>query len=816
MDSIIEIIRKIETPLLFGSEHSFKHLHLLKDLDGVMKKYLNELDNSFSNFNIMTEKKPLLRDRLAELRNAMNDFDSCSYESKKVRIETALKALYEIKLETNSSPIRDHDYDTKCACFEKLAMPIKVTKGIGPKIALLLEKKGLKTIEDMLYFIPRQYEDRRAIKTISSLIIGRKETVVGEVTCSQMRYYGKKKIFEVTIDDNHGIIKAKWFRGNQSYLKTTFTKGKRIILTGEVSAYFSELEMLHPDFEVIDKYHDSSDMLHFGRIVPIYSEAEGLHQKNIRRIMMEVVTRYSKYVLSPIPKDICLKRQFGNISDSITNVHFPGINENIETFNALQSMFHKRLIYDELFFFELGMALRKKGNALERGNSFKRGGRLLVKFYKMLPFSLTKEQEKAIRDIEDDMVKPFPMNRLLQGDVGCGKTVVAMASMITACENGYQAVIMAPTEILAEQHHARIAQWAEKLELKVAIITGSRSLSEKRKMSNQIKSGDFNIIIGTHALIQDEVTFNKLGLVIIDEQHRFGVIQRATIRKKGQSPHVLVMTATPIPRTLAMTVYGDLDYSVINEMPPGRKPIRTKVFYEHQRNRVYEFVHKELAKGNQVFIVYPFVEESENLDLKDATRMAAVLQKDIFPEYRIGLIHGRTKGRDKDKIMLAFLEKKIQILVSTTIIEVGIDVPNASMMIIEHADRFGLSQLHQLRGRIGRGQASSYCILMADQGGTPDSKRRLRIMEDTNDGFRIAEEDLAIRGPGEFMGTRQSGVPDFRIANIVRDFRILYEAKEDANTVIEGDPHLKRPEHQAMKAVLLHRWAGRLDLAKTS
>jgi ATP-dependent DNA helicase RecG len=413
------------------------------------------------------------------------------------------------------------------------------------------------------------------------------------------------------------------------------------------------------------------------------------------------------------------------------------------------------------------------------------------------------------------MGSEFSMNRLLQGDVGCGKTVVSMAAMACACENGYQAAIMAPTEILAEQHYSNIKEWASLLGLEVAILTGSKKTAERRNACEKIESGDVDIIIGTHALIQEGVEFKKLGFVVIDEQHRFGVVQRATIRGKGINPDVLVMTATPIPRSLAMTIYGDLDISVIDEMPPGKKPIRTKVFYEKHREKVYEIIAKELEKGNQIFIVYPLVEESETLDLKDATRMAEHLQKDIFPEYRVGLIHGRMKGAEKDEIMAGFSERKVDILVSTTVIEVGIDIPQASLMVIEHAERFGLSQLHQLRGRVGRSDIPSYCILLASYARSDTSRKRLRMMEETNDGFRIAEEDLVIRGPGEFMGTRQSGLPDFRVANILRDGRILNEARKEAFLLVENDPFLEKPEHEVLKDVLMKRWEGRLDLAKT-
>ncbi|MFA5756128.1 MAG: ATP-dependent DNA helicase RecG, partial [Smithellaceae bacterium] len=403
----------------------------------------------------------------------------------------------------------------------------------------------------------------------------------------------------------------------------------------------------------------------------------------------------------------------------------------------------------------------------------------------------------------------------LQGDVGSGKTLVAMSAMVTVCENGYQAALMAPTEILARQHEATLSAWAGPVGLRVVLLTGGMNGAARTEALERIRSGEADIIIGTHALIQENVDFRKLGLVVIDEQHRFGVMQRVALRNKGLSADVLVMTATPIPRTLAMTVYGDLDVSVIDEMPPGKKPVRTLVMGENRREAVYEAIRKELAGNHQAFIVYPLVEQSENLDLKDATKMAEHLQKDIFPNVRVGLIHGKMKDREKDAVMRDFQENQIAILVSTTVIEVGIDVPRASLMVIEHAERFGLSQLHQLRGRVGRRDIPSTCILLADYKASGDARKRLKIMENTTDGFVLAEEDLAIRGPGDFLGTRQSGLPDFRIASIIRDARILNDAKEDAFALIVRDPLLAKPEHAILKETLIAKWQGKLDLART-
>jgi len=518
---------------------------------------------------------------------------------------------------------------------------------------------------------------------------------------------------------------------------------------------------------------------------------------------------------NPIPERICRKHRLKEIREAIRQVHFPESDQEIESYQEARSDAHRTLIYDEFFFFQLAMALRKRGDVLEKGIAFRPGDEMLTRFYRTLPFTLTSAQKRVIAEIERDMTSVRNMNRLLQGDVGSGKTVVSMAAMIIACENGYQAAMMAPTEILAEQHYRNFRVWSEMVGLKIELLTGGLKTAEKKASQLRLLKGEIDIAIGTHALIQEGVVFRNLGLVVIDEQHHFGVIQRAALRKKGIMPDVLVTTATPIPRTLAMTVYGDLDVSVIDELPPGKKEIRTKVFFETQRKRVYEIVRREVQKGNQVFIVYPLVDESDNLDLKDAKRMAEHLQKEIFPEYKIGLIHGRMKGAEKNQIMAAFIGKRVQILVSTTVIEVGIDIPDASLMVIEHAERFGLSQLHQLRGRVGRSDIPSFCILLAHHSRSDDARRRLRIMEETNDGFRIAEEDLAIRGPGEFMGTRQAGLPDFRLANIIRDGRILNDAKTDAFTLVEEDPRLEKPEHQLLRETLLHRWGGRLDLVKS-
>jgi ATP-dependent DNA helicase RecG len=817
MESLEKIVEKMEAPLSFAAGNSFSRIALVKNLESVMTALVRQLQDGIQ-CETSTRKGKLRRISLA-LMNLFNGYDRLSTELRRNRLAKALHHLSEFKSILKSQPAEEHgsvsELEKREGALDFLSLPIQSVRGVGPRVAELLARKNLTTIEDLFYFLPRRYEDRRTVSRISETVPGTKQTVVGRIASAEMRFYGRnrRRIFEVTFDDGDGILKAKWFKGREAFLRGTFKPGRRFILTGEVVGFPFEKEMIHPDFEIIDEHEDQ--LLNFKRIVPVYSETEGLHQKTIRRIIWQVVRDFAPLMRSSIPERICGNRGLIDITEALRQVHFPPSDQEMGPYQEMRSEAHRRLVYDEFFYFQLGMALRKRGGLLEQGIAFSKSGESLERFYSLLPFTLTSAQRRVITEIERDMTAVRGMNRLLQGDVGCGKTVVSMAAMLIACENGYQAAIMAPTEILAEQHYRNLKLWSDKLGLKSELLTGGLKTAERRQLQERLEKGEIDIAVGTHALIQEEVAFRRLGLVVIDEQHRFGVVQRAALRKKGTVPDVLVMTATPIPRTLAMTVYGDLDVSVIDELPPGKKPVRTKVFSEGQRSRVYEIVHREVRKGNQVFIVYPLVEESENLDLKDATRMAEHLQEKIFPDCRIGLVHGRMKGTEKDQVMADFITKKTQILVSTTVIEVGIDVPEASLMVIEHAERFGLSQLHQLRGRVGRSDIPSFCILMTQYSRSEDARKRLRIMEETTDGFRIAEEDLAIRGPGEFMGTKQSGLPDFRVANILRDGRILGEAKADAFALVEDDPALERPDHHPLREALLRRWGGRLELAKT-
>jgi len=696
---------------------------------------------------------------------------------------------------------------------ERLATPIRYVKGVGPAISRLLEKKGIKTIEDALYFLPLRYEDRRKVSSFSSLNIGDKAVVVGDVLSAKEYGYRWRKVFQVILSDGTGLLKAVWYHYNRAYFYKVFEKGKRFILYGEVKNYRGEKQVAHPDYELLGKvsrnpFTPEGDSLNFGRLVPIYSEVEGVYPGTLRRIMKYTADCYSQMAEDILPPSLRSALHLMELPRAFYQAHFPDDAE-------LASRARHRLIFDEFFLLELGLGLRRRGAELEKGIAMPDPvgpNSLCARLRSILPFSFTSAQEKALDDIRKDMAKPHPMNRLLQGDVGCGKTIVALCAALTAVDNGHQVGIMAPTEILSEQHYLTIKRWTEPLGLRSCLITSDLRGKERDSVISELSAGRIDIAVGTHAVIQEGVDFKTLGLGIIDEQHRFGVIQRSLLKKKGFSPHILVMTATPIPRTLAMTLYGDLDLTVIDEMPPGRKNVETHVLHEREREKAYKIIREEIRKGRQAFIVYPLVEESEKLDLKNAVEMHRLLQSNVFPDLRVGLLHGRMSSEEKEETMLSFKEKKVDILACTTVIEVGIDIPNATIMMVEHAERFGLSQLHQLRGRIGRGEHPSQCLLLSEYKKSDDARRRLAIMEKTHDGFKIAEEDLDIRGPGEFFGTRQSGLPDFRVGHILRDSRILAEARQEAFALLEMDPGLENTDHRLIRAAVAERWKGRLEL----
>ncbi len=715
--------------------------------------------------------------------------------------------------ERAQSPVRDS------INRKNLETSMQFIKGVGPKLAELLGRKGIATVEDALYLLPNRYEDRRQVLPVAKLRPGATSVFAGEIVSADVvSTKGGRRFFEALVRDASGTISCKWFNFNPAFLKKSWKRGRRGIFTGLVSQFGLQREVHHPDVEWLAEGETveavmARDPVTFGRLVPVYPLTEGLHQKTLRKVMKEVVDRFAPCVESALPPTMAQRQGLLPLSDALRTVHFPGEDSDQRLLEEGRNPAHRTLVFDEFFFLELGLALKKRGVVVEPGISFSVNHTFTKPLLKLLPFSLTNAQRRVLAEIKEDMMAPHPMHRLVQGDVGCGKTLVALMAALVAVENGYQVAIMAPTEILAEQHYLNIHRWCDELGVQVALLTSSLKGKAKSEALDRVARGEAQIVVGTHAVIQEKVEFHRLGLGIVDEQHRFGVIQRGLLRKKGENPDILVMTATPIPRTLAMTVFGDLSLSVIDELPPGRTPVETRVCFESRRGQVYGIIREEVAKGHQTYVIYPLVEETEKSDLKAATQMAEHLANDIFPELRLGILHGRMKPEEKEAVMRSFKEREIDILVATTVIEVGIDVPNATVMVIEHAERFGLSQLHQLRGRVGRGSGRSRCILMTPGKLSEDGEKRLRVMEATTDGFRIAEADLEIRGPGDFLGTRQAGLPDFRVANILRDGRILEAARGEAFTVVERDPELALPEYANLRTELARRWGGRLELA---
>jgi ATP-dependent DNA helicase RecG len=687
-----------------------------------------------------------------------------------------------------------------------LDTPVQYLKGVGPKISSLLAKKDIHNVVDALHWFPRTYEDRKSATAIQDLIPGQLVSFVGRVALYREIPMGRtvRRIHEIIFKDETGKISAKWFRVPFRNYFSNYKAGALVRVTGEVKAYRGSTEIHHPDLRLLDE--DGTDPTEDGDagLLPIYSETEGLNQKLIRKIIGNVLSTTAHGLQETVPEWILKKYNLPGLKESLLKVHQPGEDDPLK-WQEFRDPHQKRLIFEEFFWLELLIARSRAGISLEDGPPMKAKNILSQGLRKVLPFTLTDGQEKCLAEITGDLLKPHPMHRLVQGDVGCGKTIVAMLAAALVVDNGFQAAIMAPTEILAEQHFLKARELFEPLGIKVGFLSGGKKEKESNATKKEIENGNYQVIVGTHALIQDDVLFKNLGLVVIDEQHRFGVKQRSQLKQKGLSPHFLVMTATPIPRTLAMTVYGDLDFSVIKEMPKGRLPITTRTVYENKRSVVYNFIREQLERGRQAYVIYPLVEETEKLDLKNATDMAEILTKELAP-HKVGLLHGRLKSDEKEDLMKRFKAGEIKVLVSTTVVEVGVDVPNATLMLIEHAERFGLAQLHQLRGRVGRGEYKSYCILLAGRAVSDEGKERLQVMTSTQDGFKIAEEDLRLRGPGEFLGTRQSGLPGFKLANLVRDVETLVEARSAAFEVLENDPDLKEPRNYLIReAITLNR-----------
>jgi len=680
--------------------------------------------------------------------------------------------------------------------------PVRYLKGIGPKKAKAFKRLGIQTIEDLLYYFPRRYEDRANFVPISNLKEGHAMTTKAQILAKNERVSWRRRgfsIIELAVGDNTGKIHCVWF--NQPYLKEYFKVGKTLILYGKVERYGKRLQMNSPEFEIV--VEDNPDSLNIGRIVPVYSLPDEATQRNFRRLIKHVLDEFLILTTDSIPYDIRSRNNLLNLAKALLNIHFP---ENQD----MQKRSYERLSFEEFFLFQLPLVIRKLRRKEKQGIAHRIGVKLVQDFISGLPFRLTEGQEKVLQEIKQDMSIPQTMQRLLQGDVGSGKTVVATIAAVIAIQGGYQVAFMVPTEILAKQHYEKITCQlsvvsCQSKAIKIGLLTSSANKKEKEKIYQEIEEGKIDLVIGTHALLEDYVEFNNLGLVVIDEQHKFGVGQRALLPKKGANPDVLIMTATPIPRTLAITLYGDLDISVINELPPGRLPIKTLHFTQGQVQNTYGIIKEQLRLAHQAFIVYPVIEESYALDIEGAKKMYEELRKGEFKDFKLGLIHGRLKEEKQDEIMQKFKDRDLDILVATTVLEVGIDIANATCMLIAHAERFGLAQLHQLRGRVGRGGFKSYCILVSDPQ-TEEARQRIEAMVKYSDGFRIAQEDLKIRGPGEFFGSRQSGLTELKIGNPLTQMRLLKRAREEAKVLLNLDPGLTERAHLLLKARLLQRF----------
>ncbi len=723
--------------------------------------------------------------------------------------------------------------------------PVQFVKGIGPRLAEVLAAKGIATVDDLLHYLPFRYEDRLNPRSVAELRAGEMATVIAEVRNSGLFRTRRMPIFQLTVGQGRNKLKCLWF--NAAYLEGRFQPGQMLALYGKVEAdRDGQLQIMQPQFEILGDINEeggadeaekkAAASLEIGRIVPIYeSTGQGkLTPRWFRRIIRWTLENLTPDLPDPIPTAVRAHLSLASVREALFKVHWPEAGESFSDLQASRTPAHIRMIFDELFFIEIGLELKRREQKAQTGIAFHLNDGVREAIKKILPFHPTAAQKRVLKEIATDMQTPSPMRRLLQGDVGSGKTIVAFQAAIIAIENGYQVALMAPTEILAQQHYFSARQILERAGYRIVLLTGSLEQDRKRDVRRHIAQGNAQLVIGTHALIQDRVEFEDLGLVVVDEQHRFGVLQRLKLMKKSDEsrvvtglrpvlpggdarpstnardpePDVLVMTATPIPRTLALTLYGDLDVSVLDELPPGRTPVVTRSVPDERAPEVWDFVRNQVSAGHQAYVVYPVIEENEERELKAAQQMHRQLREKIFPSIHVGLLHGRLDSGEKERIMREFQQGKIEILVATAVIEVGVDVPNATVMVIEHADRFGLAQLHQLRGRIGRGAAKSYCVLMRGAKVSEEGERRLDAMVRSNDGFQIAELDLELRGPGEFFGTKQAGIPNFRVANIIRDRELLEAAKREAAFVIAGpNAEISKAEIDRALREMRSRWA---------
>ncbi len=809
-------VEPLRTILKMECQRNFANTSVIGGLDRFLNKWARETRDKINS--------PQLLAQFNKLQLLMSNYGAWGPDKRKVWTKDVLDWLAKVEKSAGTTSTKKPQVRSvaisrpttdSTACVSKsdirLDSPLTCVKGIGISLANKLDKLGVKTIRDLLYFFPRRHLDYSQRRPIAKLEVGEEQTVLATVWEARIARLGAQRGTEVIVGDDTGNIRAVWF--NQPFLAKNFPTNAQLVLSGKVAEFKGQKVFESPEWELVE----DRELIHTGRLVPVYPLTRGLYPRQVRNLVKRVIDNWAWQLVDFLPPEIKKRCHLLDLPQSIIQAHYPDD-------HLLKTEARKRLAFDELFLLQLGVLSKKRDwQEGQPGNAFKINSENLSKFLKSLPFTLTRAQQRVLQEIMSDLQMSKPMSRLLQGEVGSGKTVIATTALLIAADNGYQGALMAPTEILAEQHFRNICQLLAKVSsqkyeqdnirsysgifshpVTFALLTGSLSEREKETLHQQIKEGKVDIVIGTHALIQRGVEFPKLSLAVIDEQHRFGVLQRSALRQKGFNPHILVMTATPIPRTLALTLYGDLDLSIIDELPPGRQEIKTRWVRPEYRSRAYHFIRRQVAAGRQAFIICPLIEASESIEAKAAVVEYERLSKEIFPDLRLGLLHGRMSASEKEKTMHDFQDGKLDILVSTPVVEVGIDVPNATVMLVEAADRFGLSQLHQFRGRVGRGEKQSYCLLLAENP-SPEGMERLKAIEEIQDGFTLAEKDLELRGPGEFFGTRQSGIPDLRMARL-SDTPLLELARKEAIALFQRDPNLELQEHYLLAQELARVW----------